>query len=241
MSHTTPIIVRPTIAAILLGILGCGGDLVLPEAPSNAAEQVALTKAGGDEQSRAVGEALEPLVVQVMDENQHPVIGLSVAFQLSDPAGGAVSPATATTNSAGEAVAQWTLGTLPGRYEVVATLVGATGEDKVAEFHATAAPGAPASLAAQTPLDQPGRREQAVLTPPVVQVKDRFDNPVPGVAVVWQVIAGEGQAVPINGSTDSEGKASVQWTLGNRIGVHKLTAAVEGAGAPVTFTARVLF
>jgi hypothetical protein len=241
MPHTTPVIVRSAIAAISLGVMGCSSDLVLPESPSVAAERIALTKAGGDEQTRPVGEALEPLLVRVVDEQQHPMIGLSVTFELSDPAGGVVSPGTATTNSSGEAVAQWTLGTLPGRYAVVASLVGVSGDDKVAEFHATAGPGAPASVVAQTPLDQPGRREQAVLTAPVVQVKDRFDNPVPGAAVVWQVIAGEGQVTPVNGNTDTEGKSSAQWTLGNRIGVHKLTAAVGGAGAPVTFTARVLF
>jgi hypothetical protein len=70
---------------------------------------------------------------------------------------------------------------------------------------------------------------------------DRFGNPVPGIAVTWQVVAGEGQVANPISTTDAEGKASAEWTLGNRIGVHKLTASLEGGALPVTFTARVLF
>jgi hypothetical protein len=169
------------------------------------------------------------------------VTGLSVSFALSDPAAGAVTPASTLTNSAGEAVANWTLGTVPGTYTVVARLVDVPGEDKVTEFQGIAAPGAPAALTAQTPLLQPGSREQKVRTAPVVQVADRFGNPVPDVPVIWQVIAGEGTAIPLNGNTDPEGNATADWTLGNRIGVHKLSASVEGVDSSVIFEARVLF
>jgi hypothetical protein len=242
MPHTISLIVRSAPVVLAFGVLGCGSDLVLPESPSSAARTVALTKVDGDVQTGPVGEKLlKPLRVQVLDSEQHPMIGLSVSFALSDPAAGAVDPTTATTNSAGEAIANWTLGTVPGSYMVVAALVGVEGQDKVAEFHGTAAPGAPAVSAAQTPLDQPGRREQPVRTPPVVQMVDRFGNPVPGIAVTWQVVAGEGQVANPISTTDAEGKASAEWTLGNRIGVHKLTASLEGGALPVTFTARVLF
>ena len=242
MPHTTSLLVRPALVVLAFGALGCSSDLVLPESPGGAAQTVALTKAGGDIQTGAVGETLAlPLVVRVVDGEQHPVIGLSVSFELSDPAAGGVSPASATTDSDGQAVANWTLGTVPGRYTVVARLVGIPGEDKVTEFQGIAAPGAPAALTAQTPLLQPGSREQKVQTPPVVQVVDRFGNPVPEVPVVWQVLAGEGTASPINGNTDPDGNATADWTLGNRIGVHKLSAAVDGVDPSVIFEARVLF
>jgi hypothetical protein len=71
---------------------------------------------------------------------------------------------------------------------------------------------------------------------------DRFGNPVPNVPVVWQVAAGEGQVTAPISNTDLTGVASVAWTLGDEMGVHKLTAAIESAAAlPITFTARVLF
>jgi len=242
MPDTTFLIVRPALVVLAFGALGCSSDLVLPDSPGGAAQTVAITKAGGDVQEGPVGETLRlPLVVRVVDEEQHPVIGLSVSFELSDPAAGAVNPTNATTNSAGEADANWTLGTVPGTYTVVARLVGVTGEDKATEFQGVAGPGAAAELTAQTPLLQPGSREQKVQTAPVVQVADRFGNPVPDVPVVWQVLAGEGTATPLNGATDPEGNAAADWTLGNRIGVHKLSAAVEGVDASVVFEARVLF
>jgi hypothetical protein len=232
-------IVRLVFVVFWLGATGCSSDLVLPESPASAAEHMALTKVNGDDQNAAVGEALKPLVVRVLNGQQQGVIGAAVSFEVSDTAAGTIDPDTATTNSVGEAVAHWTLGSVPGPYTVVARVVGV--EDKTAEFHAVADPGRPAALAAQTPPDQPGRREQAVRTPPQVQVLDRFGNPVPGASIAWQVIAGEGRVTPTIGTTDSEGKASATWTLGNRIGVHKLTASADGVGSPVTFTAVVLF
>lgn len=242
MFHTTSIIVRPSLVLLSLSLFGCGSDLVLPDAPGSAAESVALTKVNGDEQQGTVGEPLgSPLIVRVLNQDQQGVSGLTVTFVPADPAGGTVDPASATTNSAGEAVSHWTLGTVPGPYTVVAGLTGVEGDNKVAEFHAVAGAGTPVALAAQTPLDQPGRREQTVQTAPVVQVTDRYGNPVPGTPITWQVIAGEGTASPGLAETDSEGKATTVWTLGDRIGIHKLTATAAGVTGGVTFRANVLF
>jgi hypothetical protein len=241
MSHTTPSLVRSTLVVLSLGLLGCGSDLVLPESPSSAAETIALTKLNGDEQNGAVGELLKPLEVQILNQEHQGVSGLSVTFELTDAAGGTIDPGSATTNSAGQAFANWTLGTVPGAYTVVARVVGVEGDDKVTEFHAIARPGAPAAMTAQSPQLQSGRREQPVESPPTVQVLDRFGNPVPGIATNWQVIAGGGQITLINGTTDSEGKASVNWTLGNEAGVHKLSVGAEGVTSSIVFQAHVLF
>jgi hypothetical protein len=226
----------------LVGALGCGSDLLLPDPPGGG-DNLALTKVTGDEQTGTVGETLpSPLVVKVLTEREQPATGREVSFELSDPAAGTVTPTTSTTNSQGEAVANWTLGTVPGPYVVVARLVGLEGDDKIAEFRAAAKPAAPDTLSPETPLAQPGRREQTVATAPAVRVVDRFGNPVPDVPVAWQVTAGEGNVTSPITMTDASGKTTVDWTLGNRIGVHKLTAAIGSAtGSPVTFTATVLF
>jgi hypothetical protein len=242
MFHTTSIIVRPSLVLLSLSLLGCGSDLVLPDDTGSAAESVALTKVNGDEQQGTVGDKLgSPLIVRVLNQQQQGVGGLTVTFAVADPAGGTVDPASATTNSAGEAVSYWTLGTVPGPYTVVAGLTGLEGDDKVAEFHALAGAGTPVAMAAQTPLDQPGRRQQTVQTAPVVLVTDRYGNPVPGTPITWQVIAGEGNASPGLSETGSDGKATTVWTLGDRIGIHKLTATAEGLTGGVTFKANVLF
>jgi hypothetical protein len=236
-----PLSVRRALLVLLTGALGCGSDLVLPD-PTG--DQIgALTKVNGDQQAGPVGETLPtPLVVKVLTQSQEPAGGVEVAFELSDPTAGNVDPTTSTTDTEGQAVANWTLGTVPGSYVVVARLGGEEGVDKIAEFHAEARPAAPDTLSPQTPLAQPGRREQNVDNPPQVRVVDRFGNPVPDVPVAWQVTAGEGTVTSPITTTDTEGKASVDWVLGNRIGVHKLTAAIERAtGSPITFTAYVLF
>jgi hypothetical protein len=73
-------------------------------------------------------------------------------------------------------------------------------------------------------------------------VVDRFGNPVEGVPVAWQVTAGQGTVSEPISTTKADGTATVGWTLGNRIGVHKLTAAIGTVyGSPVTFTANVFF
>jgi hypothetical protein len=242
MPHTNSSIVRRTCLVLLTGVLGCGSDLVLPDTPPSQ-ENVALTKLNGDAQIGSVGETLaNPLMIKVVTESQQPAAGLEVSFELADPAAGIVSPPTATTNTEGEAVTYWKLGTLPGSYTATARLVGAEGDDKITEFSATAKPGAPDTLSAQTPLGQPGRRSQPVATPPQVRVVDRFGNPVPDVSVAWQVTAGQGTVSSPMTTTDALGVASTEWTMGNLRGVQKLTAAIESAhGSPITFTATVLF
>jgi hypothetical protein len=138
------------------------------------------------------------------------------------------------------AIAHWVLGTAPGSYVVVAKLVDVEGQ--LQEFRAEARAAAPDTLRAESPLAQPGRREQAVGTPPALRVVDRFGNPVEGVPVAWQVTAGQGSVSEPISTTKADGTASVEWTLGNRIGAHKLTAAIGSVtGSPVTFTAYVLF
>jgi hypothetical protein len=181
------------------------------------------------------------LIVKVLTGDQ-PAPGRKVAFMLTeDPAAGTITPDTATTDTEGKAVAHWTLGTAPGDHLVVARLVGDETATQVAEFRAAAKAGAPDTLSPASVLSQPGRRGQPVATPPVVRVVDRYGNPVPDVSVAWQVTAGQGE-IGAPTVTDADGKATVAWTLGNRIGVQKLTAAIGSAiGSPVTFTATVLF
>lgn len=229
-------------ASVLLiaGALGCGSDLLLPDSPTG--ENVSLSKVDGDGQTGTVGEALQnPLVVQVLTERQQPAPGRKVAFELtSDPSAGEVSPDTAVTNEAGTASARWVLGTSPGSHVVVARLVDI--EEESQEFRANARPATPDTLTPQSPLAQPGRRDREVGTPPLVRVVDRFGNPVEGIPVAWQVTAGEGQVEEPITTTDAEGKATVRWTLGDRIGVHKLAATIGNVtGSPVIFTATVLF
>jgi hypothetical protein len=243
MPHTIPHLVRRVVLVLAAATLGCSSDLLLPE-PADGGQNVALTKVTGDEQIGVVGEQLPaPLVVQVLSARELPAEGRKVAFMLSsDPAAGEVSPDTAVTDNQGQATARWVLGTSPGAHVIIARLVGGEAENQVTEFRAAAKAGAPDTMTAASAQAQPGRRKGEVATAPVVHVVDRFGNPVENVAVVWQVTAGAGQVDQPITATDGNGNATVRWILGDRIGVHKLTAAIgKVTGSPVSFTATVLF
>ena len=201
-----------------------------------------MSKLDGDSQKGTVGEQLpNPLIVQVKTTRELPVAGRRVAFVITSEAG-EVSPDTAITDSQGMATARWVLGTAPGAYAIQARLIAEEGDPQIQEFTAEADPAPPDTLAAASAVSQPGRRGQDAATQPVVRVVDRFGNAVPDVPVAWQVTAGEGQTSEPITRTAADGTATVEWTLGDRVGVHKLTATIEQAsGSPATFTATVLF
>jgi hypothetical protein len=219
---------------------GCGGDLSLP---SSSGEGVALSIVNGDGQTGTVGEELpEPLVVSVESDGT-PIEGHEVAFAIvAAPAGARLDPDTAVSGSDGRAEAHVVLGPEAGPYEIEATLVVSEPQPPPsAVFAGSAIAGAPDTLRAESPQNQPGRRGEVVPEPPTVAVLDRFGNPVPGAGVHWQVTAGGGE-VSGGTTTDAEGLATATWTLGNGVGFQKLSARVDGAhGSPVVFHAVVLF
>jgi hypothetical protein len=243
MIDCTRLPVRRGLVLLIAGVLGCGSDLLLPTPPGGG-EDVALSKVAGDAQIGTVGEQLpKPLVVQVLTQRDEPAVNRQVEFSLApDAAAGEVSPEVAVTDEHGNASASWKLGTALGSHTVVARVVGSESETQQTEFRAEAKAAAPDTISAASPLSQPGRRRKEVGTPPAVRVVDRFGNPVEGVSVAWQVIAGQGEVKDPITETGADGSTSAKWTLGSRIGVQKLTASIgQGTGSPVTFTATVLF
>lgn len=234
--------VRRGIAALaLLGSLGCGGDLTLPDVTGAG---IQLRAVSGEVQGGMVGQPLpSPLVVAVTSESGLPISGRKVAFVLSaDSATGHLEPDTAVTNSSGEASSRWVLGSAPGEYAAEARLVATAEEVPTVQFRASAVPAEPDTIRADSRVSQPGFRAEPLPDPLVVQVVDRFGNPVPGAAVEWAVTVGEGTVSESATTAGADGRASVSWTLGDRIGVQRVTARIgEISGSPVTFSATVLF
>ena len=240
---TAPRLLSNWLALILVaGAAGCSsGELLLPEPPGGG-ENVALSKFDGDNQLGMVGEQLpKPLIVSVRTARDLPAAEREVEF-VTIAGDLEIARVTAITDSQGNASIHCMLGTVPGDYVIQAKLIDVEGEPQVQEFLATARPGLPDTLSATSPVTQPGRRARPVAIPPSVRVVDRFGNPVPEALVAWQVTSGEGEVSESFTRTVQDGNATVDWTLGNRIGVHKLTAAVEQPTvSPVTFTVTVLF
>jgi hypothetical protein len=228
-------------ALVVAASAGCGEGLTLPD-PTAAGVELSIV--GGNGQIGPVGEQLEqPLVVKVVDGAGAPIPDLPVAFAVaSGDVGGRVDPDTALTNAQGEASALWTLGTAPGERAADARVAVTGDSTRVVTFQATGLAANPDTLRAVSPLVQPGRRNEPVADQPVVAAVDRFGNPVGGVAIRWEVNAGGGVLSDSVTSTGADGTASVLWTLGDQIGIQKVTARLEGAnGSPVTFSAAVLF
>ena len=87
----------------------------------------AIKKISGDNQSGRPGARLaNPFVVEVVDENDDPVSGATVAFSVT-AGGGSVSPTSATTNASGRAQTVLTLGEEIGNNTVSGRVTGLTG------------------------------------------------------------------------------------------------------------------
>ena len=85
-----------------------------------------IVKVSGDNQSGLPGTRLaNPFVVEVVNENDEPVSGVTVNFAVT-AGGGSVSPETATTNASGHAQTRLTLGDEPGNNRVAARVTGLT-------------------------------------------------------------------------------------------------------------------
>ncbi len=232
--------IRVAATVLVLGLVSCGGDLTLP---SSTAAGLKLTILDGEGQVGTVGLALpKALLVQVETEGGTPLAGQRVAFVVAGTDTQSFEPDTAVTDSKGQAVARWTMGTATGAYTAEARIV-APADSVVPTFtlHATAKAGAPDTLRAIGPINQPGRRGQPLAEPLAVMAVDRFGNAVEGSAVLWSTNGG-GSLSETSSETGADGTTSVTWTLGQQVGVQKATATLEGAsGSPVTFGATVLF
>lgn len=154
----------------------------------------------------------------VEDEDGNEMDGVKVAWSISNPEVGSVSASGLVT------------GLGKGTATVSATAEGLSGQGTL-----TVNP-LPTQL-----LKSAGDEQIGILNRPLplhteVEVKDAGGNPLAGVTVYFSVSAGKGSVSPSSLESNSEGKASVAWTLGcSDESSQRLTAS---AGAlTVVFTA----
>ncbi|HLN18535.1 MAG TPA: Ig-like domain-containing protein, partial [Acidimicrobiales bacterium] len=214
-------------------------------ATDTAGTPAAIAVVSGDGQSATVGTAFADLfVAEVTDEFGNPVPGVVVTFRApgTNPTGtfSGSSQASVTTDAAGLATTPtFMAGELAGSYQVLATAAGVA---TPAAFDATDAAGAPADVAIVSGDGQSGVREYTFASPLTVVVRDRFGNPVPGVAVTFNAPAHKATAkfdgehtalVP----TNAAGLAiSPTVTAGTVIGSYNVSASVSPTVTPGEFT-----
>lgn len=216
-------------ALVLTGTLACKSTL--PEEPRLAT----IAQASGNSQTGAVGTTLaEPLMVRVADQNGVPIEGALITWRVTS-GGGVVTPALDTTDAAGLASTNFRLGAQLGAQTASATLSGAP----PVSFLATATAGPPSKLAIAGGDGQSARVGSALPIPLQVKVTDGFNNPVAGVDVHFTVIVGGGSLSAATATSDAQGVARVNWTLGPTAGTQTVVAGYLTL-TPVTFSATAL-
>jgi len=126
-------------ALLATAALSCGGDSTSPVVGPPAR----LNAISDGNRSGTAGEPIPGgIVVKVSDASGHAVTGASVAFAVT-VGNGSTSPRIAVTDAKGEATATWSLGTIAGVNEVVASVSGVTSQ---LHFSATGTAGAVASI-----------------------------------------------------------------------------------------------
>jgi adhesin/invasin len=207
-------------------VSGVGQAEFTATAAAGTASEIRVVSGNG-QIGQAGGALAAPLVVQLLDDGDNPVGGVTVTWAVESGAG-SVSPPSVATAANGQASATWTLGMAIGAQRVLASAPGAGS----VRFEATSTVGAPSALRLAA---QPSTRSAAGVPfrrQPVVQVLDAAGNPVqaPGVAITAAIATGSGQLIgTTTRTTDANGRAAfTNIGIAGAIGAHSLIFAAAG-------------
>ena len=195
------------------------------------------TVAGGNQRASAGNLLPQAVVVRVTSRRARPVEGVLVKFRVADGQG-ALDPASAITDADGRVRTVWTLGDLPGRQTLFATV------ERIDSALAIVAEAEP--LASNTRLtvlteNASGRAGHELTDTIAIRVSDSTGRALADVPVAWVALDG-GRAEALDARSDSLGEARARWTLGPKAGTQRLRAQVgsghgKGAVPPVTVRA----
>ncbi len=147
----------------------------------------------------------------VKDDNGNALGGVSITVSVTGGGGTLANAPTQTLSGGATPVGQWTLGTVAGANSVTITVEG------LAPLVITIVgrPGPPASVAFIAGSGQAALAGNLLPIAPVAQVRDQFNNGVPGVVVQFAIVDGEGSLLSFSVTTNASGNAPApQWRLG---------------------------
>jgi len=192
------------------------------------------TVAGGTQRALAGSLLPQAVVVRVTSRRARPVEGVLVKFRVADGQGN-LDPQSAITDADGRARTVWTLGDLPGRQTLLATV------ERIDSALAVVAEADP--VAANTRLtalteNASGEAGHVIGDTIAIRVSDSTGRALADVPVTW-VALDNGRAQALEARSDSVGEARAIWTLGAKAGVQRLRAQVgsghgKSAVPPVT-------
>jgi hypothetical protein len=167
----------------------------------------------------------------VLDKSGHIMQDVIVNFVVTAGAA-SLSPTSAPTDSTGEAKTMVTLGSPLGATTIDAQVVGLP----PVEFTVVGT-GTPSELATTAGNHQQGLPGATLPRPLTVEVDDSLGDPVAGVAITFQVLAGGGSLSTGSATTDAHGLATTSLTLGPAPGTNKVAATAENMTAIFSETA----
>ena len=195
-----------------------------------------LSIVSGHNQNGLTGEALaNPYVVEVRDQYDAPLAGVTVTFALLT-GGGSLSATTATTDENGRAESTLTLGSAPGTNTVEASVEGIS-RTEVFSAEANLPPPVATALSIVSGDIQTGFTGEALASAFVVEVRDQYDATMAGVTVTFALLTGGGSLSATTATTDENGRAESTLTLGSEPGTNTVEASVEGISRREVFSA----
>ena len=212
------------------------GASVTFQAAAGAGPAAKIEAFSGNNQTATAGGNIPSLPkVKVTDANGNFVAGYAVTFAAGSGSGNVTGGSTVTDASGIATVGGWKLGTTPGAQTLIATASGLAGSPVT--FNVTAVAPVPSQLAGYAGNNQTARPGFKVPTAPAFIVTDTAGVPVPGVTVTYTVTAGGGSVSSPSSVTNTDGIATVEWTLGPTVGTNTLQASIAGGIPPVSFNA----
>lgn len=212
-------------------------------------DEIFLAKVSGDNQTGTQDEALdEPIVVKVTDKDGNAIKDVDVEFVVTEGEG-TVSASSIKTNDDGLAQVSWTLGDNLDNQKLEVSVKDSEGNDietSPLTFTATSEE-LILSLEKISGDSQSGNENEQLENPLVVKVTDEDGKGIEGIIVAFNITVGNGSLSNSTVTTDSNGLAQVNWTLGNDETSKKVEAVVNDKdgnnieGSPVTFSAILNF
>ena len=181
--------------------------------------------------------------VTVIDADGNRVSNVDVALSITS-GGGTLSPSRVTTDSAGTATSQLTLGSTPGNnyyvtatspnYPTVEKRISITGTPPPGDTSQSREAGEPDSIDVYDGDGQRGVPNVRLPEPLVVEVVDANDTPVSNVRVRFRTTIGSGRFSPTLVRTNQNGRAQTTFTPTSS-GRIRIAASVNGITARAVF------
>ncbi len=192
-----------------------------------------LTSVSGNNQMSATGTALaNPFVVEVRDQYDAPMEGITVKFTVL-AGSGLLSATTAITDANGRAESTLTLGPNLGPNRVSVSVAGIRKQEVFTAEGIRVAK----TLNVISGNNLQGQPGMALENPFVVEVRDQSDKPLSDVEVAFTVTSGGGTISAARVTTDSNGRAESTLKLGPNLGANTVTVSVQGIQEMPTFRA----